>query len=135
MDNISFLIIWGLIFFVLPRMFGKKNKKTKPYNYPDENMNNVEVEKTQDDANPWLTWGLPQEEPLDVAKPVAVPVVEKSVLKQNRSERLTQQNVITAAMKNDKPKKKFSHDEIRRGIVLAEILGKPRALKPYNDKF
>ena len=29
MDNILFLIVWGLFIFVLPNIFGKKNKKDK----------------------------------------------------------------------------------------------------------
>ena len=31
MDNILFLIVWGLFIFVLPNIFGKKNKKDKTY--------------------------------------------------------------------------------------------------------
>ena len=38
MDNISFLIFWGFIIFVLPRIFGKNQKKGKRFEYPDETL-------------------------------------------------------------------------------------------------
>ena len=48
MDNILFLIVWGLFIFVLPNIFGKKNKKDKPYEQPLANMG---VTGTKAEAN------------------------------------------------------------------------------------
>ncbi|NCD09486.1 MAG: hypothetical protein EOL98_08680, partial [Negativicutes bacterium] len=73
MDNISFLIFWGLIIFVLPRIFGKNQKKGKRYEYPDERVDDTKTEEATESDNPWLTWGLPERAQLpEEQRPVAV---------------------------------------------------------------
>ena len=139
MDNILFLIVWGLFIFVLPNIFGKKNKKDKPYEYPDEKIENSSPAKTKESDSPWLTWGLPEPK----QKQTEVQVKEEinpaseymSALKRIRQDNPTQKTAAAAVVKNVGPKKRLTRDDLKRGVIMAEVLGKPRALNPYSDKF
>ena len=137
MDNILFLIVWGLFIFVLPNIFGKKNKKDKPYEYPDEKVDTAATAKTKNSESPWLTWGLPekkQQEP-EMQKEVTTTSEYMSALKRIRQEKPVQQPAAPFAVKDVRPKKRLTCNDLRRGVIMAEVLGKPRALNPYNDKF
>ena len=131
MDNIPFLIIWGLVIFVLPRVFGKKKPK-KQYDYPDQESNTMNTESTSQEEKPWFTWGLPEEEQVEEFKPVVfaeneVEQVPKTKMPQPKREILTVKNKKAGG-------RRVSHREIVRGMVMSEVLGKPRALKPYSDE-
>ena len=139
MDNIFFLIVWGLFIFVLPNIFGKKNKKDKPYQYPDEKIETPSSAKTKDNESPWLAWGLPEPSQQEIemqVKEEITPVSEyMSALKRIRQEKPVQQTVAATVAKNVPTKRRLTRDDLRRGVIMAEVLGKPRALNPYNDKF
>ncbi len=139
MDNIFFLIVWGLFIFVLPNIFGKKNKKDKPYQYPDEKIETPSSAKTKDNESPWLTWGLPEPSQQEIemqVKEEITPVSEyMSALKRIRQEKPVQHTVAATVAKNVPTKRRLTRDDLRRGVIMAEVLGKPRALNPYNDKF
>ena len=139
MDNILFLIVWGFFIFVLPNIFGKKNKKDKPYEYPDEKIEKSSPAKTKESDSPWLTWGLPEPK----QKQTEVQVKEEinpaseymSALKRIKKQKQAQQSTAVVVVKNVRPKKRLTRDDLKRGVIMAEVLGKPRALNPYSDKF
>lgn len=139
MDNILFLIVWGLFIFVLPNVFGKKNKKDKPYEYPDEKIETSSTAKTEENDSPWLTWGLPEpklQETEAKLKEEITPVSEyMSALKRIKQEKQVQQFPTAAAAKIVRPKKRLTRHDLRRGVIMTEVLGKPRALNPYVEKF
>ena len=139
MDNILFLIVWGLFIFVLPNIFGKKNKKNKPYQYPDEKIDTSTSAKPNNTDSPWLTWGLPEpkrpEAEAQVQEEITPASEYMSALKRIRQENPAQQKAAAAVVKNVRPRKHVTRDDLRRGVIMAEVLGKPRALNPYNDKF
>jgi len=132
MDKIPFLIIWGLLVFVLPRIFGKKKTK-KQYDYPDEGTNTMNTEGTSQEEKPWFTWGLPEEEKAEEVRPV---VLAEKVVEQVPKTQLPQpkKEMLTVKIKKAGGRK-VSYREVARGMVMAEVLGKPRALKPYSDEF
>ncbi|MGL5207496.1 MAG: hypothetical protein ACRC8T_08320 [Acidaminococcaceae bacterium] len=138
MDNILFLIVWGLFIFVLPNVFGKKNKKDKPYEYPDEKTETSSPVKTKENESPWLTWGLPepklQEKEIKVKEEAKEVSEYMSALKRIKQEKPREQSAVASVVKNVRPKKRLTYQDLRRGIILAEVLGKPRALNPYNEK-
>ena len=35
----------------------------------------------------------------------------------------------------DAPKKKLAHPKLVQGLIMEQILSKPRSLKPYGDEF
>lgn len=138
MDNILFLIAWGLFIFVLPNVFGKKNKKDKPYEYPDEKTETSSPVKTKENESPWLTWGLPepklQEKEIKLKEEAKEVSEYMSALKRIKQEKPREQSAAASVVKNVRPKKRLTYQDLRRGIILAEVLGKPRALNPYNEK-
>lgn len=138
MDNILFLIAWGLFIFVLPNVFGKKNKKDKPYEYPDEKTETSSPVKTKENESPWLTWGLPepklQEKEIKLKEEAKEVSEYMSALKRIKQEKPREQSAPASVVKNVRPKKRLTYQDLRRGIILAEVLGKPRALNPYNEK-
>ena len=134
MDNISFLIFWGFIIFVLPRIFGKNQKKGKRFEYPDEKVDNTKTEEAKESDNPWLTWGLPERAQLPEAqRPVAVngTAYELVPQKESRKKPTKTKNVLE---EKAKPSQRLSHSDLKRAVIFSEVLGKPRALKPYNDR-
>ena len=58
-----------------------------------------------------------------------------SALKRIRQENPTQKTAAAAVVKNVGPKKRLTREDLKRGFIMTEVLGKPRALNPYNDKF
>ena len=58
-----------------------------------------------------------------------------SALKRIRQEKPVQQPAAPFAVKDVRPKKRLTCNDLRRGVIMAEVLGKPRALNPYNDQF
>ena len=139
MDNILFLIVWGLFIFVLPNIFGKKNKKDKTYKYPDEKTETTTPAKAKNADSPWLTWGLPEpkrpETEAQVKEEITPASEYMSALKRIRQENPTQKTAAAAVVKNVRPKKRLTREDLKRGFIMTEVLGKPRALNPYNDKF
>ena len=139
MDNILFLIVWGLFIFVLPNIFGKKNKKDKTYKYPDEETENTTPAKAKQTDSPWLTWGLPEpkrpETVAQVQEEVKPASEYMSALKRIRQENPAQQTAAAAVVKNVQPKKRLTREDLKHSVIMAEVLGKPRSLNPYNDKF
>ena len=139
MDNILFLIVWGLFIFVLPNIFGKKNKKDKTYKYPDEKTETTTPAKAKNTDSPWLTWGLPEPKRPEAEAQVQAEITPASeymsALKRIRQENPAQQKAAAAVVKSVRLRKHVTRDDLRRGVIMAEVLGKPRALNPYNDKF
>jgi len=58
-----------------------------------------------------------------------------SALKRIRQENPTQKTAAAAVVKDVRPKKRLTREDLKRGFIMTEVLGKPRALNPYNDKF
>ena len=135
MDNISFLIVWGLIIFVLPRIFGKNQKKGKRFEYPDEKVDNTKTEEAKESDNPWLTWGLPERAQLpEVQRPVAMNgTAYELVSKQESQKKATKAKTVLE--EKAEPRQRLSHSDLKRAVILSEVLGKPRALKPYNYRY
>ena len=130
--------LFGIIALVVLIMSFQKNKKDKPYEYPDEKIENSSPAKTKESDSPWLTWGLPEPK----QKQTEVQVKEEinpaseymSALKRIKKQKQAQQSAAVV-VKNVRPKKRLTRDDLKRGVIMAEVLGKPRALNPYSDKF
>ena len=52
-----------------------------------------------------------------------------------KKQKQAQQSTAVVVVKNVRPKKRLTRDDLKRGVIMAEVLGKPRALNPYNDQF
>ena len=139
MDNILFLIVWGLFIFLFLNIFGKKNNKNKLYQYPDEKIDTSTSAKPNNTDSPWLTWGLPepklQETEAQAKEEITATSDYMSALKRSRQVKPVQQTAAAAVVKNVGPKKRLTREDLKRGFIMTEVLGKPRALNPYNDKF
>lgn len=134
MDNISFLIFWGLIIFVLPRIFGKNQKKGKRYEYPDERVDDTKTEEAKESDNPWLTWGLPERAQLpEEQRPIAVNGNTYELVAKKESQKKPTK-AKTVLEEKAKARQRLTHSDLKRAVILSEVLGKPRALKPYNDR-
>ena len=135
MDNISFLIFWGLIIFVLPRIFGKNQKKGKRYEYPDERADDTKTEEAKESDNPWLTWGLPERAQLpEEQRPVAANGNTYELVPKKESQKKPTK-AKTVLEEKAKARQRLSHSDLKRAVILSEVLGKPRALKPYNYRY
>lgn len=135
MDNISFLIFWGFIIFVLPRILGKNQKKGKRFEYPDEKVDNNKTEEAKESDNPWLTWGLPERAQLpEEQRPVVANGNTYGVIPKQESQKKATKTKIVLEEKA-KPRQRLSHSDLKRAVILSEVLGKPRALKPYNYRY
>ena len=55
-------------------------------------------------------------------------------MKRIKKQKQAQQSAAVV-VKNVRPKKRLTRDDLKRGVIMAEVLGKPRALNPYSDKF
>ena len=58
-----------------------------------------------------------------------------SAFKRIKKQKQAQQSTAVVVVKNVRPKKRLTRDDLKRGVIMAEVLGKPRALNPYSDKF
>lgn len=132
MEKIPFLIIWGLLIFVLPRVFSKK-KTEKRYDYPDEDQTTMNTEGKSQEEKPWFTWGLPEAEKVEEVKPVVF--AEKDVEQVPKTQMLQSKKEVIIVKNKKTGGRRISYRELARGMVMSEILGKPRALKPYSDEF
>ncbi|HIU63464.1 MAG TPA: hypothetical protein IAB06_00270 [Candidatus Avacidaminococcus intestinavium] len=140
MDSIIIVIVWVIVSFVLPKIFGAK-KPQKPYEYPDETSENQEA-KNQDIETeaPWYTWGLPEEaepqaEELPLKQPENVAMPAKALLKRVKPAASISANKERTVIFTEKTKKPLNKQDLKRGLIMAELLGKPRSLNPYADKF
>ncbi|MDD4084137.1 MAG: hypothetical protein GX084_05715 [Acholeplasmataceae bacterium] len=134
MDNISVLLFWGFIMFILPRMLRRQEKKKtppeQPREYPPQNTRPAKPGAGQKAEDFWLTWGLPEREPEEGPMLAAPTAVQAEQVKS----RVSLKNKAKPQIVSEKKRAEtaLSRAELRRGILLAEILGKPRALKPYD---
>ena len=137
----------------MPKIFGNK-KPDQPYEYPDEQRDKTEAQVPNEDERPWYTWGLPEEEKEMQPEPKVEPKVEPNSVFMEQLKKSKQKVTVVGRDRAfsgrdmaDNLSVKTPHyntkskvaaglklRDIRRGVIMAEVLGKPRALKPYSDK-
>jgi hypothetical protein len=136
MKILPIFIIWALVFFLLPKLLGSK-KRSKQEEIPTAQKPTAENDGlSSTNKEFWRNWGREatpmqaenqtsenmQSEPMPSTmlkhEPQAV-----SVEKANTSDWVEKPNVWRG---------KISRSAIRRGLIMKEVLGQPRALRPYG---
>ncbi|MGN1387577.1 MAG: hypothetical protein ACI4XS_13340 [Bacillus sp. (in: firmicutes)] len=141
-DNLWIVII---LFGIVSSLFGgdKKQRKQKPFSEttrmptmtqakPAEQKQVLQKQaaKKIQDAAAKVKESQPAKEELSSAQAY---LAEKAALLQKQSERLPQKtlDISKPVSAEKKTQGTFSQNEVVNGIIMAEILGAPRAKKPY----
>lgn len=147
MDTVVVLIVWAIFAFVVPRIFGGKKQQKEPYKYPDQEdgktqfPQNTDYSYEEDDEEPWYARDLRIELPPEPVKTEPVrtePALETlpafaASIPQRRPAKAAK--VTAVAMVELKTKSNLNKAELRRGIVVAALLGKPRSQEPYRAPY
>ncbi len=141
MKILPIFILWAFLFFLLPKLMGSKKKSMQgdstnaQQNIPENVPGNTQAPNANMDF--WRTWGI-EAEPT-IVEPMKSEKMESetrptTVLK-HEHEIVSVQEVNTSdwVEKPNAWRGKISGKDIKRGPIMKEILGAPRAFKPYGN--
>jgi hypothetical protein len=136
MRILPIFIIWAFVFFLLPKLLGSK-KQQKQEGTPNEQnptTENNELSRTNKDF--WRNWGS-EEIPMQAEETIpeniqAEPMPSTMVKYENQAAPVEKADTNDLIVKPNAWRGKVSRDAIRRGLIMKEVLGQPRALNPYG---
>ena len=130
------LIIWAFVIFLLPKLLGskKRSKQEKLPTAPAQEPGNTTDTASNKDF--WRNWGI--EEPPMQAENMTPKNIQSEPMSDNRlkhGRRSALAENVDALPWEEKPNAwngKITKKAIKRGLIMKEVLGPPRALKPYG---
>ena len=136
MEMLPIIVIWAFVFLLLPKLMGNK-KRSRQEKLPNEQS---QVSLPSPEANSstdfWRNWGI-QEPPMQAEN-----MTPKNIQSEPRSDNRLKHGRRSALAENvdalpweEKPNAwngKITKKAIKRGLIMKEVLGPPRALKPYG---
>jgi len=140
MKILPIFILWAFLFFLLPKLMGSKKKSTQEdlpnaqQNVPENTQGNTQAPNANMDF--WRTWGLEAEptivEPMKSEK--MEPELRPTTVLKHEHETVSVQEANTSdwVEKPNAWRGKISGKDIKRGLIMKEILGAPRAFNPYG---
>lgn len=142
MRILPIFIIWAFVFFLLPKMMGNKKRSKKEdasgrqQNIPGSTENDVSIPDANMDF--WRTWGVKKP---TMAEPVTTETMETMetkpvtpVILEHEQQTASVEEVNNSAFleKTNAWHGKMAGKNIRRGLIMKEVLGAPRAFNPYD---
>jgi len=136
MRILPIFIIWAFVFFLLPKLLGSK-KRPKQDEIPIEQKPNAEndgLSRTNKDF--WRNWGREetpmQTEPMVSENMQSEPMPSAMLKSEQQVASVETPNTSDWVEKPNAWRGKLSRNAIRRGLIMKEVLGQPRALNPYG---
>jgi hypothetical protein len=136
MRILPIFIIWAFVFFMLPKLMGNKKRSKQdevpaPQNQPAENEG---LSRTNKEF--WRTWGREEDQVKENSMKQESTAQEEIPVAHTKSAGAAQAIIQREALEwkagTNAWRGKLSRSTIRRGLIMKEVLGQPRALKPYG---
>ena len=130
------IVIWAFVFLLLPKLMGNK-KRSRQEKLPNEQSQvSLPSAEVNSSADFWRNWGI--EEPPMQAENMTPKNIQSEPMSNNRlkhGRRSALAENVDALPWEEKPNVwngKITKKAIKRGLIMKEVLGPPRALKPYG---
>ncbi len=136
MRILPIFIIWAFVIFLLPKLLGSK-KQPRQEEIPNEQNQTTENDGlARTNKEFWRNWGR-EEAPMQAEKMLsedmkAEPMPSTMVKYEHQAAPIAKANTSDWVEKPNAWRGKISRDAIRRGLIMKEVLGQPRALNPYG---
>lgn len=140
-DFMDIMVLWGIL-MLFSRFWGSK-KPPRSQEEPTKASETLETTPANDEFKvgdiDWSTWGLPEEaEQIQKStkvfkKPKIInEVAQKVITEPSPKVATTISKRIKLEEKYNPWRGKLSKKDARKGLIMAEVFGKPRALNPYE---
>jgi len=136
MRILPIFIIWAFVFFLLPKLLGSK-KRPRQEETPNEQNPTAENDGlSRTNKEFWRNWGR-EETPMQAEKMSSEtiqsePIPSTMVKYERQAAPVEKINTSDWVEKPNVWRGKITRDTIRRGLIMKEVLGQPRALNPYG---